>query len=277
MGAGQSEEEIRKEVKARMAQMRKGNRKSDKKGSFEDVGAMVADSVSIGKDVLENPFSALLHGSMSTLSNIAGVAKSNSQLRKERKVLRDMVEEKKRNRRFLLQMQAGKNQRQRQKDRIKSMRALQNMRETYTELKDKDPARAKEYMETMTQQIQSTANKFNPIDDFKQTVHDMIPVSTAPKREKRRLAMDMEDAKQLLMNPLIGAIATGVRHKRQNDIYDLEDEYMQLEDEGYGSKHFVKPFAPERFVGGSTFVHDNEFIDKLRNARMNFNFLNSIH
>lgn len=277
MGAGQSEEEIRREVKARIAGMRRGYRKSDKKGSFGDVAKMVAESVSTGKDVLENPFSALLHGAKSTFSNIVGVAKSNNQLRKERKVLREMVEEKKRNKRMHLQMRARSNQQQRQKERMKNMRSLQNMRETYSELKDKDPARAKEYLETMTQQIQSTADSFNPITDFQQTARDMKPVETAPKRKKRRLAMDMEDTKQLLMNPLVGAIATGVRHKRQNDIYDLEDEYMQLEDEGYGSKHFVKPFAPERFVGGSAFVRDDEFLDKLQNTRKDFNFLNSVY
>ena len=42
------------------------------------------------------------------------------------------------------------------------------------------------------------------------------------------------DTRNLMWGGPWGLIATGVRHKRQNDINDLEDEFTQLENEGYG-------------------------------------------
>jgi len=57
---------------------------------------------------------------------------------------------------------------------------------------------------------------------------------------KRRMKWDGNDTWQLLYGGPIGLIGSAVRHKRQNDIYDLEDEYHQLEDEGYGYPFFEK-------------------------------------
>lgn len=185
MGAGQSEEEIRNEL---LNYLENDGEYSAPGSEGKTLMQALKDRIMIGKDILKDPSlgkvlpnagKAMLMQAKEYMGNIS----SNSKLRKQRSVMKDLVRQK-----------------------------LEN--------KAKATGRS--------------------IDDLEDELDDI---------ESEKLKWDNHDWMNAAYGGPWGLIASGVRHKRQNDVNKLIAQYRKLKSEGYGKFGLLKNKKRKMYKG----------------------------
>lgn len=164
MGNAESDEQLKREVLFRL------RNDLDKPADDHSVASDIATRVANGAHIAVSPTPGNIAGAIANQgSDYISMAKANSRLRRERKILSDLVEAK-----------------------LRKKAALTN--QSFEKLR------------------------------------------SAKRPTAARMKWDKTDTRNLLYGGPWGIIATGIRHKRQNDINDLEAQYKKLVAEGYGMR-----------------------------------------
>ena len=214
----------------------------------------------IGKDIIKNPtptgiIKPVAKAVAQQTDNYYGLLKGNVRLKQDRQILRDLVAEKKRKKGLALDQQ------------VRSQVAEKNKQ--IAELMKTNPVQAAEMLRKLPGQI----------------LRQRVDMGKAGKPEHRKAEWNKRDTLQLMYGGPAGIIGTAIRHKRQNDINDLEDEYKQLESEGYGipkknvfvriSVRPLKGHGSVRRIG--QFYPILDIVRKLKKNHETFKYLNGIN
>lgn len=198
-----TDEEVREEIINRL------NTGAERQEYNPNILDAIKQRFMLGKQMIQNP---TLKGIAKPaaeavglqLGNYVGTIRNNKRLKQERRILRELVKEKKQNKGRILDQKARE--------------GLAVAKTNFAEMMKTDPTQA------ILQANKAVKSLINMRLDQR-----------AGKPAKRRTKWNGNDTMQLLYGGPIGLISTGIRHKRQNDVNALEDEYKLLQSQGYGS------------------------------------------
>ena len=268
MGAGQSadDEALRAEILNRLH----GNPKKEesKEGLLPYLAREMKERALLGKDIISDAnVKTIGKAALHQLGTFANMAKNNAQLRRERKILRELVEEKRRARNTTRAKEFIQDRRDALQNRMNDMSRAVEIAKT----KIVDPDSAAEMQRAFNEEQRIRQAKAQEV------MRQRAVRDKAGKREKRRTSWDSEDTKNLAYGGPWGLIASAVRHKRQNDINDLEDEYKQLEEQGYGrfargkrvkpGHHPVTHTPPSSLPFKGMLLHPDEIENEMKRQR----------
>lgn len=272
MGAGASvdDDALRAEILDRIHG--KSKKELKKEGLLDYLSKEMKERIDLGKSIAAdaNP-KTIGKAALHQVGTYVGMAKNNARLRRERKILRQLVEEKRGKRNEARAREYVDDQKAQLKTRLNDMDRAAEIAKT----KVTDPDKAAEMQQAFEEDQRVRRAKAQEIAR-ERNIRNM-----AGKRQPRRTGWDSEDTKNLAYGGPWGLIASAVRHKRQNDINDLEDEYKQLEEQGYGrfkrgrGKKLLKPGeryprpprpGPPPPMKGK-FLHPDEVMDEMRTLR----------
>lgn len=187
MGAGQSDEQIKKDL---LRYLENDEEYVVPGSNAKSIGKELLQRLKIGAQILKKPTpTGILKPVAKAVANqgqlYTGNIKNNTLLRKQRKILNELVDEK------------------------------------------------------IARKARATGRS---ADDLKKEMADM----------GENLKWDKQDWLNLAYGGPWGAIASGVRHKRQNDVNRLMAQYRKLKSEGYGKYAFLKNKKKREYTGPMT-------------------------